>query len=482
MKFLGFEMVRRTVALVRKAAQSLSSVYSSSYSWLSGWPIREWDTGYWQKNIVVPDSETSLLASSAVYACVTGIASDVGKMRIKLDKDVGGIWEEITTGSPWLPVLRKPNHYQNRIEFIEQWIASKLLYGNAYILKQRADKRGLVTAMYVLHPRRVTPLVADNGDVYYQLSADYLSEVSDQMTVPASEIIHDRMVGLWHPLVGVPPIYACAMSATMANRIQNQSTAAFANGGRPSGIILIPGSITDEQARSIKKEWEANYSGANVGRTAVLADSVKFEPLAAMTAESAQLTEQLRWTVEDVGRAFHYPQWKLGGPVPPYSAGPQATTMQYYCDCLQTLVEKVELCLDEGLELPADMGTEMDLDNLLRMDTVALYDSNNKAEKWMKVDEMRFRANLPKITGGDTVYRQHQDYSIESLAKRDAQEDPFKGLANTPGPQPPSPPPNDPKPKQVTMEELDDEIARTLKWCLSLSSAQIDGWIPETSV
>jgi phage portal protein BeeE len=59
-------------------------------------------------------------------------------------------------------VLRKPNRYQNRIKFVETWIASKLLHGNAYILKER-DNRGVVVALYVLDPHRVKPLVAPDG-------------------------------------------------------------------------------------------------------------------------------------------------------------------------------------------------------------------------------------------------------------------------------------------------------------------------------
>jgi phage portal protein BeeE len=117
------------------------------------WVINEPFTGAWQKEERL-DAADTLLRNSAVYASVTGIAGDIGKLRIKLDRNEGGIWKEVTTASPWLPVLRKPNHYQNRIEFIEQWILSKLLQGNAFVLKTR-DARGVVSALYVLDPRRV---------------------------------------------------------------------------------------------------------------------------------------------------------------------------------------------------------------------------------------------------------------------------------------------------------------------------------------
>lgn len=458
MRLFGFNFERepavQSLGTLTKAAQGLQSVWSSRSWWGYGGPILESFTGAWQKNIVV-DSQTSILAFSAVFACVTGIASDVAKLRIKLDRDVDGIWEEITQNQPWLPVLRKPNHYQTRIEFIEQWIVSKLLHGNAYILKQRDDKRGIVTAMYVLDPCRVKVLVADNGDVYYELQQDHLSELEENDTVPASAIIHDRMVCLWHPLVGVSPLYACSKSATMGNRIQDNSVSGFGNMSRPGGILTAPGRITNETAGRLKAEFEANFSGPNVGRLAVLGDGLKFEPMI-MTAEVMQLIDQLKWTVDDVARAFHYPIWKLGGPLPPYSSGPEALTMMYYTDCLQTLIEKLEICLDEGLELPSGMGTELDLDNLMRMDTGALYDSNNKGVSggWLAPNEARFKANYAKAIGGDSPLIQQQNYSLQALAKRDAQEDPFasKQPALPPAPEKPALPP---PPKELDLEDLE---------------------------
>lgn len=411
--------------IIQKMIRKLMNLTRVSSSWYWWGRILEPFSGAWQKNVTV-DGNDKLLSYSAVYACVTGIATDVAKLRIKLTQDENGIWTEITSGSPWLPVLRKPNHYQNRIKFVEQWIVSKLLAGNAYILKQR-DSRGIVNGLYVLDPNRVIPLVSESGDVYYQMQKDYLSQQpEDQLVAPASEVIHDMMVSLFHPLVGVSPLYACALSATMGNRIQNSSTYFFDNRALPGGVLTAPGTITDVTANRLREDWQKNFGGENAGRVAVLGDGLKFDAMQ-MTAEASQLAEQLGWTVEDVARAFHYPMYKLGGPLPPYASNVDALITSYYTDCLQILIESLEICLDEGLELPRGMGTEMDLDNLMRMDTAALYETNNKAigGGWLSPDEARFRANLKPVTGGNSPYLQQQNYSLAALAKRDSQADPF---------------------------------------------------------
>jgi HK97 family phage portal protein len=417
-----FERARRAVA--RVLAQAFTAVGGAFYWGLQGY--RSGFHHYFQQGAPL-NGKDSLLHFSAVFACVTGIASDIAKLRIKLCENANGIWTEITANQPWLSVLKRPNHFQNRIQFAENWAISKILAGNAYLLKER-DRRGVVNGLYVLDPARVVPLVADNGDVYYQLNRDMLSrQFEDAVIVPAREIIHDRANCLYHPLIGISPLSACALSATMGNKIQENSVSFFQNRALPGGVISMPGKIDPDQVDRLEKKFKENYSGENFGNVWILGNDMKFDPIT-MTAEAAQLAEQLKWTVEDIARAFHYPMFKLGGELPPYAGNVEAMIISYYTDCLQILIESMELCLDEGLGLPFGMGTEFDIDNLMRMDTAALYKSNSDAVGggWMSPDEARFRANYKPVAGGLSPYLQQQNYSLAALAKRDAGDDPFK--------------------------------------------------------
>lgn len=50
----------------------------------------------------------------------------------------------------------------------------------------------------------------------------------------------------------------------------------------------------------------------------------------------------------------------------------------------------------------------------------------------MKPDEGRKKLGFGSVPGGDAVYLQQQNFSLEALAKRDAQADPFNPAAPAP--------------------------------------------------
>lgn len=412
-----------------------------------GWVpvIKESYPGAWQQNVEV-DFNTAL-SNHALFACVSLASSDIAKLRIKLveDKNNSGIWIEIKNPA-YSPVLRKPNHFQNRIQFFESWVLSKLLRGNTYILKQK-DARGVVVKLYVLDPNRVRPLIADDGTIFYELNTDEISGLPELVLVPAREIIHDRFNCLFHPLVGTSPIFASGLAAIQGLNIQTDSVLFFANRSRPGGLLVAPGRIDPVHAENLKTYWADNFTGTNRGKIAVLGDGLKFENLS-VNAEDSQLIEQLKWSAEIICSTFHIPPYKIGvGTLPSYN-NVQALNVEYYSQCLQRLIEDIELCLDEGLNMGETIGTEFDLDGLLRMDTSTQMDVIDKGRNILTPNEGRRKLNYAPVVAGDVVYRQQQDFSIEALAKRDAKEDPFSTSTS-----PPPKPPAEPNQKEIDEEE-----------------------------
>ena len=137
-----------TGAELVKAASSLVPVASSSYAggaWFR--LIQDSFPGAWQQNVELATTR-DLLRFPPIYTCITLIADDVAKLRVKLtaQREFGErtVWLEtsVPDASPFLRVLRKPNAYQTRVQFWQSWMVSKLTNGNTYALKAR-DMRGM---------------------------------------------------------------------------------------------------------------------------------------------------------------------------------------------------------------------------------------------------------------------------------------------------------------------------------------------------
>jgi HK97 family phage portal protein len=430
--------------------------------WRGGWfpLIREREPGAWQRNR--EHRVDNVISHHAVYACVSLIASDIGKLRLKLMKeDDKNVWSEVDHRN-LSPVLLKPNGFQNYIQFKEWWATSKLLYGNTYALKER-DNAGVIRALYLLDPSRVTVLVATDGTVFYRLSQDNLSGVEEaSITVPASEIIHDRMNCLFHPLVGISPIYACGTAADMGLNIQDNSTKFFGKGSNPSGILSGDSIISESSAKDLADRWNEGFSGGNSGRVAVLGSGLQFTALR-MSAVDSQLIDQLKWSAETVCSAFHVPPFKVGvGDTPTYQNA-ETLNQIYYSDCLQSHIESFEAVMNDGLELDdkrANLCIELDLDALLRMDSATQMETLAKgvAGAILTPNEARMKLDLKPLTGGDTAYMQQQNFSLSALDARD-RSNPAPSSMDRRTPPAPAPAPSAEPTDDIPAKAIDDFLA-----------------------
>lgn len=420
MKLFGFEIVRQ-----REQKGALTGFVPSG-----GWfpLVREAFSGAWQRNVEIKTAD--VLAHPTAFRCIALIASDIAKLRLRLmERRESGVLREAERAA-FSPVLRHPNRFQNPMQFIESWMLSKLIHGNAYVWKQR-DARNVVVSLYVLDPLHTHPFVAPDGSVFYQIRADNLAGLGGDLMVPASEMIHDRFNTFYHPLMGLSPIMAAGLAATQGLQIQQNQTRFFVNESRPSVHLTAPGAISAETARRIKETYEQLTTGANVGRVVVTGDGLKAEPMT-ITPHDALVIEQLKWSSEIVAAVFGVPAYKVGVGAPPNFNNVAALNDQYYTQVLQIQIESIERLLDDGLALPNGLQTQFDLDALLRMDPMAKVEAAEKAVGagiWSP-DEARAKFDLEPVEGGSTPYLQQQNWSLAALARRD------EGLMTVPEPGP----------------------------------------------
>jgi HK97 family phage portal protein len=272
-------------------------------------------------------------------------------------------------------------------------------------------------------------MVSPAGDVYYAIGEDILSSVGpENVVVPASEIIHDLMNPLYHPLCGLSPVYASGHATLQALQIMRNSSRLTRQGFNPGGVVTSALPISQDNAKKFEEMFASEYQGQdNIGKIIFLGGGLKFEKPPVMTAVDAQVIQQLDWDDAKICSTFHVPGHLVGvGPVPTYN-NIDALNQQYYSQCLQILVEAMELCLEEGLGVvDSGYGIDFNVDALLRMDSATKMKTATDGVKGgiYTPNEGRLMFNKPPLKGGNTVYLQEQDHALEWLAERDAQGPP----------------------------------------------------------
>jgi len=443
--WLGLARAPRDVPAATAITQP--SYIGWSGSGLSHGYVHEPYSGAWQQNVSC-GAPGGLF--SAVYACMQIISGDIAKLQPRIRRRLDNGSKIHHDMHPAARVLWHPNEYQTRVDFWGQFMASALFTGNTYAYLIR-DERGVIQSMHLLDPRKVTPLVADDGSVFYRIGGEPLASIDAENTVPARFIMHHRLLALTHPLVGLSPWVAAGVSAATGQQIQHNSSAFFANMSRPSGLITLPGRADEPTLNRLRTDWNQNFTHGNQGRTAILDQGMKWEAMT-MTAADAQLIEQLRWSVEDVARVFRVPLYMLTDASKISFKNAEQLSRNYYSQTLQYHIEALEARIDETFGLAEDVYCEFDLSTLLRMEfdaRVAAYQTAIQCGV-LTINEARALEELPPKEGGNEPLIQMQ-YVPLSMA----------GLSPTPPP-PPSETPPDEADENEADEELDEESERAV--------------------
>lgn len=389
-----------------------------------GQHVREPFLGAWQKNLEGAGN-IPVTAFSGVYACATIISQDVAKLPLRLLR-IGD--QRIPEPAPNHPISqlfeRGPNPYQTMMDLLQIHMISKLLTGNGYIYKEQ-DDRGVVKNMHHIPARNVQVLVEPESKIvaYHIVQSETdrimtpeinFDRTDPALIIPARFMLHDRINAIWHPLIGVPPLFAAAVAGEMGAAIQAHANAFFGNMARPSGFLSAPGVINDVTAERLKREWEQRYSQGNLGRTAVLGDGLSWEPIV-MSAVDAQLIDQLRYTIEDIARVYRVPLYLLGDPSKSSARNSEQLARTYYQGCLQYHLESTERRFNQDLYLRGGHYCDFDLDALFRMETDMRYESYQKGIQSgvLSINEARFKEGLPPVKGGEVPRIQVQYQPID---------------------------------------------------------------------
>lgn len=411
-------------------------------------------TGYpmnwWQKGLNAP-SEAEAYYHGPVFSSVNIISQDGAKIpvsHVKYNPD--GSFEKVITSAAHR-VLRRPNPYQNRMDYIQYILRSLLSDGNAYSLAVRNDRQE-VEALYPLNPRIVYPYITPDGGVIYAVGQDPTREITavDPSTswFPSRDILHMRLQTPVHPLIGESPI-KCALYPAMAGmEINKHSASFFHNMSRPSGVLRHPGKLEESAMKRIKERWKEISTHENTGEPAVLAEGMEWQQMQ-MTAVDAELAATYQLTERNILQVFRIPPFLAGDSDKSNLTNVESLTRFYLQTCLGYYISYMEAALADFFRMDDDNVVFFDVEAaILRGDLKERMEAYSKGiqNAVYAPNEARKKERLPPVEDGDEPRVQQQLVPLSYGKNLQPPQSAGPGRPSTTSPDEPSDTPSEDEP------------------------------------
>lgn len=354
--------------------------------------------GVYDTSASPPVGFDSAMQLSAVWACVKLLAETVASLPLGVYR-VTPAGRTLATDHPLHALFSgMVNRYQNRIEFFETVILNLVVTGNAYVAIERLGGQ-IVSLMPLMSAQMQTRLMPDGSVVY-----EYTNEAAVRVYA-ASSIWHIKLMG--NGIVGLSVLDYQSNTLNIARGAESSVRKIYANGGKPSGVLMIDKLLTPEQRDMVR----ANFNGLTVGdeeRLFVLEAGAKYEQVS-LSPQDIELLASRGFQIDEICRWYGVPSVMVNHTSgTTWGSGIQTIIEGFYKLTMRPILEKVELSAMVNLLTLADRGQieiEFDFDALLRADLKARMDAyavgiNNGV---LKPSEARKMEGLPPADGADNL-------------------------------------------------------------------------------
>lgn len=215
------------------------------------WLMPESEAEQW----VMPDPAThesqSQLYSMLDY--IGAVVDIVTETCIDADFDiVNDSTEKEIEGHEFEKLLKRPNEFDSRTEFLRGHFSNRKLYGNSYWFLNKANQNATPDELWILSPAKIKPALDGRmglrGYVYYPGNGA-------EIPLETWEILHCKSFNPFSRYVGLSAIVSLAVTSYGAKAAKEWNTRLFANNNaRLPGIIAFAEYIQDTDWQRMKKE------------------------------------------------------------------------------------------------------------------------------------------------------------------------------------------------------------------------------------
>lgn len=328
---------------------------------------------------------------NAVFSAVSLIADTISTLPLDCYVRDDGDRRVFRPRPVWVD---KPDVDLPREAFYSSLIVSLLLDGNAFVRVFR-DTMGRPFNLVVLNPRMVKVERSRYGRMQFTM-VDTGDPLASEDVVFIPDMLKPGKVR------GVSRVEALKENFGLAIALERFASSFFGNGTTLAGIIEYPGNLTEEQADSLRRQFDQKHGGWRKShKTGILSGGAKWSQTQA-DPEKSTLVESRNQAIADVARAFNVPPHLLALPGTNSYASVEQSNLAWVTHCLRPIVQKLEGALSPLLAFESGgqfAFLRFNLDGLLRADIQSrssAYSTGTNAG-YLTINDVRRLEDLPSI-------------------------------------------------------------------------------------
>lgn len=357
--------------------------------------------------IITPDT---CMEVSAFHRGLIYISTQIAKLPFELKaKDNSLVDDDLLTLLQFAP-----NPEMSAFFFRLLAIQTAIIYGNHYAEIER-DYRGKPTGIYPIEQGACEPVRDADGKLWYRISAN-ASASGQEIILPPSRIFHTRNFHTKDGIIGQGIVAYAAETLGTSRGADKFANSLFTNGGLPSGVVTVPGALSDEAFTRLKATWDKNHSGRKTGGTAILEEGAEFKPVS-ISPDVLQFLESRKFSVIEIARFLGVPPQKLfDGDSATYNNIEHAN-LEVVTDTLDAwacnMESEANMKLVRGNRHTKAFKSEIDLRAVYRgdMETKAKYYTSRMQTASITPNQIRQMEGDAPYEGGDEYYIAANNFS-----------------------------------------------------------------------
>jgi HK97 family phage portal protein len=352
-----------------------------------------------------------------VWSCVKILCESVSGLPLKLYDDKDGKRVVVPYGDRMSRLLRKPNPYMTRLNFLKAAVVNMALRGTSFNIIERADNG---------EPIGFIPLPCDSVEIDLDEGLLYWVTLGgERFAVSPENMLHFRLFSN-DGINAMSPIEYQAESMGLAKAAQDWSAHFMRKGGFTGGYVIYEQFLTTEQQAQVMAKFPDVRKGdaADIGKMAILQGNPKIVP-AGLSQKDSQFIESQQFQEEALAGVWGVPLYLANRASKTSIMGSnlEQQTSGFVTFGLKPYLDAIEDELNDKLFAGTPRFVEFIVEGLLRADsagraayyTAALGGSSGSG--WMAINEVREKENLSPLVGDQ--YNQVTRWEMQTNANKD---------------------------------------------------------------